>query len=286
VSFVSAAIAIANRVLADSRALRRSRCNFVEIRQGSLITAVFLKYKTPGRNNRVVLHAFLLTTLSLFEPKNMNNEDCGNYHTLRTAIGPLFIQYGVRWKRYILAIVRNSADADDVVQEAISRVLAHNQRLESEEQVKLYLSRAIGNSALEFYHCRKREQKKLIPVKEHILIPANTANPYTCIEESERSVVRDKMINLLDKGLKRLPAKQYEALRLTILEANDHSIRDVGTTNGIPYSTLRHRAKQGLRRLRRFLENEVRSQETGVRSQNKTKIRIQDSEFRRKRRIR
>ena len=72
------------------------------------------------------------------------------------------------------------------------------------------------------------------------------------------------MLDLLDEGLKRLPLKQYEALRLTILESRGLSIRDVGMTNGIPYSTLRHRTKQGLRQLRRFLERKRRIQNSGI----------------------
>ncbi len=86
------------------------------------------------------------------------------------------------------------------------------------------------------------------------------SDPFASMEESEKSDEKKQMLDLLDQGLKRLPPKQSEALRLTILESSGLSIRDVGVTNGIPYSTLRHRSKQGLRHLRKFLQQKNRSQ--------------------------
>jgi DNA-directed RNA polymerase specialized sigma24 family protein len=118
----------------------------------------------------------------------------------------------------------------------------------------MYLGRAIGNAAFELYNCRKRERMRRFPVHEQILLPAFTSSPFACLEHSEKSREKEQLLGLLDEGLKRLPSKQSEALRLTILESRGLSIRDVGMTNGIPYSTLRHRSKQGLRTLRKFLK--------------------------------
>ncbi len=185
---------------------------------------------------------------------------------LRAVLGSIIDHNGSRWLRFILAILKNEADAEDVIQEAVRRVLAHNHPLFSREQVRMYLGRAIGNAALELYNCRKRERLRQIPIRDHVFLPANTRSPYACMEEREKLAERERLLRLLREGLTHLPLKQHEALRLTILESHGLSIRDVGITNGIPYSTLRHRSKQGLRRLRKFLES--RSQESEVRSQN------------------
>ncbi|PYV14406.1 MAG: hypothetical protein DMG07_12070 [Acidobacteria bacterium] len=61
------------------------------------------------------------------------------------------------------------------------------------------------------------------------------------------------------EGLAHLPAKQYEALRLTLFERPHTSIRDAGLERGIPYSTLRHRSVQGIRRLQKFVRRALRS---------------------------
>ena len=82
-----------------------------------------------------------------------------------------------------------------------------------------------------------------------------------CVEEKETSNEKARMLHLLSEGLTKLPLKQHEAIKLTILECRGLSIRDVGKTHGIPYSTLRHRSKQGIRRLRKFLERSLGKKE-------------------------
>lgn len=173
--------------------------------------------------------------------------------SLRTALSSVFCSNAGKWLRFILAILRNEADAEDVIQEAVRRVLARDLSFASEDHVRMYLGRAIGNAALELYNRRKRERIKQFPISDNILPPADTSSPFVHIEESERFHEKEQLLSILDEGLKQLPVKQYEALRLTILESRGLSIRDAGATNGIPYSTLRHRSQQGLRNLRKFL---------------------------------
>jgi RNA polymerase sigma-70 factor, ECF subfamily len=205
----------------------------------------------------------------------MHTETTETTQNLRNVLASILRQNRGRWLRFIAAILRNEADAEDVIQEAVRRVLARNLPFPSEEHVRRYLSRAIANSALALYKSRKHERRKLIPIQEHILMPAPIANPYVCIEEREISFERDRQLGMLQEGLTYLSAKQLEALQLTILESQGSSIRDIGMNNGIPYSTLRHRSQQGLRRLRKFLKakgknrrQETEMQESGDRSQN------------------
>ena len=188
----------------------------------------------------------------------MHEEQVIQAETLRTALGSIVRNNAGRWLRFILAILKNEADAEDVIQEAVRRVLARDLSFGSVDQVRMYLGRAIGNAALELYNSRKRERIRLSPINEQVLLPANASSPFACMEELEKSGQKEQLLGLLDEGLKRLPIKQCEALRLTILDSRGLSIRDVGVTNGIPYSTLRHRSKQGLRQLRRYLERGIR----------------------------
>ncbi len=188
----------------------------------------------------------------------MGNQGLADPEDLRSVLGTILVHNSGKWLRFILAIVRNEADAEDVIQEAVRRVLARNVRLPSEEQMRMYIGRAIGHAALEFYNSRKRERLKHIPIREHLLLPAGACNPYRTIEERERSAERERLLGLLHDALATLPEKQHEALRLTVMESQGSSIRDIGMHNGIPYSTLRHRSKQGLKQLRRFLERAAR----------------------------
>jgi RNA polymerase sigma factor (sigma-70 family) len=188
----------------------------------------------------------------------MHTENSQVLEDMRTVMGPILDCYSHKWLRFSFAILKNEADAEDVLQEAIQRVLIRNRQLPTPEQLKMYLGRAIGNAALEMYHNRKRERRRQIPIKEHLLPQANGLTPHACMEERERSANKERMLQLLHEGLSRLPQKQHEALRLTILESCGQSIRDVGINSGIPYSTLRHRSQQGLRMLRKFLIGKMR----------------------------
>ena len=172
---------------------------------------------------------------------------------VREILGSILDQNRGRWQRFIAAILKNDAEAEDVVHDAVRRVLVRDKPFRSEEQVRMYLGRTIGNVAFERYKSMKRERFRQIPVDEQVLMPANGISPYDALEQTERSAERERMLLLVSKRLERLPSKQYEALRLTILESSGSSIRDAGMNNGIPYSTLRHRSKQGLSSLRRYL---------------------------------
>jgi len=179
---------------------------------------------------------------------------------VRKILTDLIHQYGPRWLCFVRSILGNRADAEDVLQEAVRRLLAHNRSLDSEDQVRMYLGRVIGNAAIDFYHSRKRERLKQIPLHESMCLTAADSDPLGSMERQETSIRQDRLMQLVREGLGRLPVKQYEALRLTVLEAGSTSIRDAGAANGIPYSTLRHRTIQGLRMLRRFVRRTMRSE--------------------------
>jgi len=209
----------------------------------------------------------------------MHDEELRDEEYLRSILEPILSNNRGRWLSFVLAILKNEEDAEDVLQEAVRRVLACNRRLRTREQARMYLGRTIGNAALELYNIRKRERLRQVPVKENLLMPANTKSPYTILEEAERAEERDLLLRMLQKGLLVLPLKQREALRITLLESRGLAIRDAVAIYGIPYSTLRHRSKQGLRLLRRYLKRELRnrSQKSEVRSQ-KMEARNQESE--------
>jgi RNA polymerase sigma factor (sigma-70 family) len=161
-----------------------------------------------------------------------------------------------RWFRFTMAILKNEADAEDALQEAVCRVLSRNLPLLSHDEARMYLGRAIGNTALEFYNSRKRERLRQIPVYEDILIASGAQSQHACMEESEISKEEEYMLRRIHDLLALLPLKQREALRITILESRGLSIREAAIACGIPYSTLRHRSKMGIKQLRKFLEKE------------------------------
>ena len=158
-----------------------------------------------------------------------------------------------KWLRFVLRVVQNRADAEDVLQEAALRLLGRDRDFISPEHVRMYLGRTISNLAIDYYHLRRRSRRQYHPLREPLLASTVGAEPEYPPDDREEFRSDAGLLRLLREGLRSLPAKQQEALRLTVMDPNVISIREAGVENNIPYSTLRHRCLQGLRRLRRFL---------------------------------
>lgn len=181
---------------------------------------------------------------------NVSHVDHGRFCQ---ALGSVFVRNRNRWLTYLASFLNSPGDADDVLQEAVWRVLARRRSFSSEDQLRMYLARAISNKAIEFYHLRKKERIRRRPLDAGACADPVRGNPEDALERIEQDRRRERARCLLRAGLSRLPPKQYEALCLTYLSPEDSSIREAGVNRGIPYSTLRHRSIQGLRQLRSYV---------------------------------
>jgi RNA polymerase sigma factor (sigma-70 family) len=187
----------------------------------------------------------------MYQPQSENPELCRLLETL-------FHRHRKKWLRHLGGFLSNPSDAEDVLHEAVQRVMMRNRSFGSEDQLRMYLGRAMANTAIELYHCRKKERLSHAAVDSDSCPATAQANPQEVMELTEESERTERALHWLRTGLSRLPPKQYEALCLTYLDPGLSSIREAGTASGIPYSTLRHRSMQGLRRLRRFLHRAMR----------------------------
>jgi RNA polymerase sigma factor (sigma-70 family) len=185
-----------------------------------------------------------------------------NDFDLRQALESLFQCHGEKWLGFVRRMLRNRADAEDAVQEAIRRVLASRQHFASPDDLRMYLARAVANTAIEFYHLRRRDSLRCLPLKEQYLAHAGAISPQQQMERLEEFAERSLVLMLALEGLDTLPPKQYQALQMTLLDPSAASIREAGVENGIPYSTLRHRSLQGIRRLRSYVHRAARITQT------------------------
>lgn len=188
----------------------------------------------------------------------MHAGDCENLD-LSAIVESLMLLHRDKWLRFVQRMVQNRADAEDVLQEAVLKMLVRDRQFHSADQARMYLGRIICNTAIELYHLRKRNRRQHSPLQEHMLAPSNPRELALLWVQGAEPHAHTHVLSLLNEGLARLPVKQYEALRLTVMDPGTVSIRDAGVEHDIPYSTLRHRKLQGLRRLRRFLLRALRT---------------------------
>jgi RNA polymerase sigma factor (sigma-70 family) len=178
---------------------------------------------------------------------------------LTEVVGALVASHGRKWLKFAARIVGSHEDAEDVLQEAVHRVLECRRPFTGTADVRMYLARAITNQAFELYRVRKRERTRRVPLQDESVPAFEGTSPMGRLEERERALERAQVARIVREGLARLPPKQYEALHLTLLAPGHVSIRAAVVERGIPYSTLRHRSLQGIRRLQRFVRRALRS---------------------------
>ncbi len=165
-----------------------------------------------------------------------------------------------KWLRFARGVLRNREDAEDVIQDAAHRALGCKRTFPTEEEARMYLARIVTNLSFEAYKTRKRERTTLVSVDDDISTASNFETPQALMEQREKDVEENRLLSILATALGRLPAKEYEALRLTLMRIEPTSLREASQSNGIPFSTLRHRRIEGLRRLRRCLRRAIRNQ--------------------------
>jgi len=181
---------------------------------------------------------------------------------LRTTLAAIINRDSPKWIRLGAAILKNREDAEDVLSEAVRRMLKRGQSFSSQEHMRMYMCRVVNNTAVEFYKRRKRERRQYAPILENITQkPAaeqsDSFRPDLIMEEEERYAEHQDRLRILRSGLEELPAHQYEAIRLTVLNNCGMTHRDIESASGIPRTTLRFRYVQGLRALRKYMTREL-----------------------------
>lgn len=178
---------------------------------------------------------------------------------LKKALAAIIHRNAQKWIRMSEAILQNREDAEDVLSEAIRRMLRRSRSFASHEHMQNYMGRIVNNTALEFYNKRKRKYRQHVQILESIMTKsareqAEAFRPDFIMEAEERYAEHEDRLALLRRGLEELPPHQYEAIRLIVFRNNDYTtLRDAESASGIPSATLRYRYIRGMRALRRYM---------------------------------
>jgi RNA polymerase sigma-70 factor (ECF subfamily) len=177
------------------------------------------------------------------------------------AIAALVDEYAGTLYRVAYSVLRNTADAEDAVQETYLRVLRHRDSLGEIRDPRVWLVRIVWNVVLD----RKRRSKTR-PETDDIadlarMLPATgfTAEERVASVQHHQSVLR---------AVKRLPEKEQRVLILSAFE--ELSSVEIAQILGTTESTIRSRLFRARKLLSTLLDPDAASNQSPSQNQNRS----------------
>ncbi|WP_259779838.1 RNA polymerase sigma factor [Aestuariispira ectoiniformans] len=142
-------------------------------------------------------------------------------------------------RRYAIALVGNPSEADDLVQEALRRVLEHTRRNHDIHNVKSYLFKALRNVRLDQLKMARTRGVE-VPVED----AAGALS--TAAQQDTRLECRD-----LDRAMTTLTDDQRQVVLMICMEGL--SYEEVADVVDVPVGTVRSRLHRGREALREYM---------------------------------
>jgi RNA polymerase sigma-70 factor, ECF subfamily len=158
--------------------------------------------------------------------------DQASQHAKDEALAALVEQYASALYRVAYSVLRNSADAEDAVQETFLRVLRHQDSLEEVRDQRVWLIRIVWNIALD-----RTRRAKTRPETDDVAELARVL-PATGLSAEEIAAAAQHHARVL-KLVDRLPVKEREVLVLSAFE--ELSSVEIAAVLGITESSVRSR---------------------------------------------
>ena len=158
---------------------------------------------------------------------------------------PALTLYVAALRRYALALVGNREEADDLVQECLTRAIARTKAWSQIRNVRAYLFTILHNAHVDRVG-RGRRNAAVVPLDV-------VENKLVSLPRQEDGLqIRD-----LERALRVLPEDYRQVVLLVGLEGMTY--RETAETLGIPVGTVMSRLSRGRETLRQLLASEPRS---------------------------
>jgi RNA polymerase sigma-70 factor (ECF subfamily) len=167
---------------------------------------------------------------------------CMTASAVRPEIEALVREHSRLVFRIAYSVVRNHADAEDVVQEVFLRVAKHG--VAGIEDAKSWISRIAWRASVDRFRSVRRADQEEFDERLHAaqIRPAGT----------EQEVISRETLVLLDRMIAALPKKEREALLLTSVE--DMSSAEAAKVLGTTETSIRARVFRARQRLAEKLQ--------------------------------
>lgn len=144
--------------------------------------------------------------------------------------------------------VRNPADADDLVQQVMLRLIAGLDSLRDTDRVYAWVYRTARNVIVDHYRSPVTRREVASGDAEEVAM----ARPAIDAVDEDEGTALHELAACMAPMLTRLPAAQQTALRLTEIEGRAQA--DAARAEGISLSGMKSRVQRGRRQLRAALE--------------------------------
>jgi RNA polymerase sigma-70 factor, ECF subfamily len=162
----------------------------------------------------------------------------------QSALNELYSRYGTRLRSVIGNVVHEEADADDVLQEIMLQIWKEAEHYSPKAGrplgwvVTLARRRAIDRVRRRQAYCRAKDR-----FSEQL---NDRPNGHRTVS-GNAEVARVDMHSFLERQLRRLPAQQREAIRLSFFKGLSH--REIAQATHTPLGTVKTRLELGLQKL-------------------------------------
>jgi RNA polymerase sigma-70 factor (ECF subfamily) len=170
------------------------------------------------------------------------------------AFTPIMRRYNQRLYRLALALVGDSGEAEDVLQESYVKAYQQLSSFAGRSSLGAWLAKIVRNTAIDQVRARRARQSAVVIEAD---LPVSTNAPASFLEDvecegsgsnPESVLAEDEMRYLLEQAIASLPVQFRTVFMLR--EVEGLSLRETAETLGIPVATVKtrdHRARVMLR---------------------------------------
>ena len=172
----------------------------------------------------------------------------------RPHIADIIINYGSRLRRFIQKRVRNSEDAEDILQEVYYQLADADRLLKPIDQMAAWLFTVARNRITDLYRKKKTESlpEYLAETEDDNLFAELSDLIFDNGSTPEDDYLRSLVWIELEKALGELPAEQRQVFELT--EMQGLSFKAISEQTGVPVNTLISRKRYAILVLRERLQ--------------------------------
>ena len=168
------------------------------------------------------------------------------------ALSALITRYQNRLYRYLLRLVRNAADADDLFQQTWIRVAEQIRKYDASRNFDAWLFTLARHLAID--HLRRRRPESLDePITDDLHGPSKAAALVAHGPSALEGILESERDSLLAECVSELPMYYREVLSLRFEE--EMKLEQIAVVLDAPLSTVKTRLKRGLESLRARLES-------------------------------